>query len=411
MFARVVVLFLLSDFLLNAQWLTRNSGVSSSLNDIAILDSTTVIAVGDNCTIIKSTDRGTTWRKISVSSTFNLKSVFFITGKVGIAGGNGESILATTNGGESWSEINHNSAGVITSCFINRPYIVLGTEFSGSALSYSSNGGQSWEVRATPPGKVYSLIYDEQSGNLYACCGSSVLKSEDLGNTWQNLNINGNMWGGYKASVLKSENRFVIIGLGGDLPTYPVLAYNRSGDSVWSFRKLIWHWDTVLVDVAPVSPNVYYFLQNNGTIYRSADTGKTLIPEHINALQKIKRIRFHEASLGYAVGESGIVFTRYEITAIEGRKQAGTVESLQLYNYPNPFNPETRIKFFLPSAENVQLSIYNSLGQLVSVLDNGYKSAGEHELSFNGTGFPSGVYIMQLKTGTQLLNKQVVLLK
>ncbi|MBI2419637.1 MAG: T9SS type A sorting domain-containing protein [Ignavibacteriales bacterium] len=409
MFAKVVVLFLLSALLLNAQWVNRNSGVSSTLNDIAILDSITVIAVGDGCTIIKSTDRGTTWQKITVSAAFNLKSVFFITPKVGVAAGNGSSILATTNGGVSWSEINHNSSDAITSCFINGPIIVLGMENTG--MLYSSNSGQTWSVRATPPGKVYSFIYDFQSSNIYACCGSAVLKSEDFGDTWKNLNVGGTMWGGYRASVLKGENRIVIVGLGGDLPSYPVLAYNQPGDSVWNFRELIWHWDTVLVDVAPVSSNVYYFLQSNGTIYRSTDTGKTLVPEHINASPKIKRIQFHDASLGYAVGESGIVFTRYETTATEDHEQAGTIRSMQLNNYPNPFNPETRIKFYLPDAQQVQLNLYNSLGQLLSVLDNGYKSSGEHELVFNGTGFPSGIYIIQLKSGTQLINRQVMLLK
>ncbi|MBI5727345.1 MAG: T9SS type A sorting domain-containing protein [Ignavibacteriales bacterium] len=409
MLTRVVVFMFLSAYLLNGQWLKRNSGVSSTLNDIAILDSTIVIAVGDSCTIIKSIDRGTTWRKIAVTGTYNLQSVYFITSKHGVAAGIGGSVLETTNAGESWFQINHNSADLVKSCFVNGPTIVLGMEKGG--MLYSSNSGQTWIVKSTPQGRVYGFIYDGQSGNLYACCGNSVMKSEDFGNTWKNLTVSNFMWGGCRASVLRSENRFILIGLGGDLPSYPVLVYNQSGDSVWKSRELIWHWDTVLVDVAPVSPNLYYFLQNNGTIYRSADTGKTLVPEHISVNTKIKRIQFHDASLGYAVGESGNVFTRYETTVIEDREPNGSIRGMQLFNYPNPFNPDTRIKFFLPDAGNVQLALYNSLGQLAAVLENSYKNAGEHEMTFNGSGFPSGVYIVQLKTGTQILNNKMLLLK
>ena len=65
-------------------------------------------------------------------------------------------------------------------------------------------------------------------------------------------------------------------------------------------------------------------------------------------------------------------------------------------NYPNPFNPNTTIRFSLAGPGWVKLAVYNSLGQEVGVLQEGVKEAGYHEIRWDATGFPSGVYIYRL---------------
>jgi len=69
-------------------------------------------------------------------------------------------------------------------------------------------------------------------------------------------------------------------------------------------------------------------------------------------------------------------------------------------NFPNPFNPSTRIKYSLPFESKVRIIIYNSLGQAVSELANGYEEAGTHEVSFNAAGLSSGVYFYSLQTNS-----------
>jgi hypothetical protein len=71
-------------------------------------------------------------------------------------------------------------------------------------------------------------------------------------------------------------------------------------------------------------------------------------------------------------------------------------------NYPNPFNPSTHIRFELPKAAVVTLSVYNSLGQEVRRLVNGQKPAGYHTIVWNGKDqngrpAPSGVYHYRLQ--------------
>ena len=66
-------------------------------------------------------------------------------------------------------------------------------------------------------------------------------------------------------------------------------------------------------------------------------------------------------------------------------------------NYPNPFNPTTKIKYALPEAGYVNLKVYDMLGQEVAELINEVKSAGEYEVQFNASDFPSGIYIYRLQ--------------
>ncbi len=80
-------------------------------------------------------------------------------------------------------------------------------------------------------------------------------------------------------------------------------------------------------------------------------------------------------------------------------------------NYPNPFNPNTIIEYFLPQTMNVQLSIYNALGQKLAVLFKGRQNIGNHYIDFRGHNLPSGIYIYELKSQGFQMRKRCLLLK
>ncbi|MEX0844440.1 MAG: T9SS type A sorting domain-containing protein [Balneolaceae bacterium] len=82
-----------------------------------------------------------------------------------------------------------------------------------------------------------------------------------------------------------------------------------------------------------------------------------------------------------------------------------------LQNYPNPFNPSTNIPFELNQASRVELSIYNMLGQKVSTLANDAYPAGSHTLTWNASGFASGVYFYRLEAGGVVQTRKLMLLK
>jgi len=80
-------------------------------------------------------------------------------------------------------------------------------------------------------------------------------------------------------------------------------------------------------------------------------------------------------------------------------------------NYPNPFNPSTTFKFSLSEAGEVDLSVYNVLGQKVSTVVSGTLDAGQHEVTWDGEQFSSGVYFYRLTTPTNTETKKMMLLK
>ncbi len=81
-------------------------------------------------------------------------------------------------------------------------------------------------------------------------------------------------------------------------------------------------------------------------------------------------------------------------------------------NYPNPFNPSTVIEFSLPEdVSNVQLSIYNVLGEKVAELVNGSLLAGRYRYQWNARNVATGMYIYELRTNKFVSVKKMLLLK
>ncbi|WP_457566089.1 LamG-like jellyroll fold domain-containing protein [Caldithrix abyssi] len=85
-------------------------------------------------------------------------------------------------------------------------------------------------------------------------------------------------------------------------------------------------------------------------------------------------------------------------------------------NYPNPFNPTTTISYQLPKTSDVDLTIYNILGEEVRVLVNSKKTAGSHSVTWDGRDrsgkiLPSGVYFYRIKAGEFSAIKKMILLR
>ncbi len=80
-------------------------------------------------------------------------------------------------------------------------------------------------------------------------------------------------------------------------------------------------------------------------------------------------------------------------------------------NFPNPFTRATTIRFALPEAGNVQVKIYNSMGQPVTTLVDKYLPSGSHEVTWESGGSPTGVYYYQIHTGTFSQVRQMLLLR
>ncbi len=80
-------------------------------------------------------------------------------------------------------------------------------------------------------------------------------------------------------------------------------------------------------------------------------------------------------------------------------------------NYPNPFNPTTTIKFSIPKASDVTLTVYDALGREVAKLVNEQLTAGKHSVDWNASNNASGIYFYRIATDQNVQVKKMVLVK
>jgi hypothetical protein len=126
----------------------------------------------------------------------------------------------------------------------------------------------------------------------------------------------------------------------------------------------------------------------------------------------------YDAMLAFECGEERISWTLNHVslmelteTGLRRKKHAlpGCAELLQ--NFPNPFNPETEIRYRLPERTDVALTVYDIKGHEKAVLVHSVQDAGTHSVRFNGEALGSGLYFYQLKTRKNVETRRMLLLK
>ena len=110
---------------------------------------------------------------------------------------------------------------------------------------------------------------------------------------------------------------------------------------------------------------------------------------------------------------SGDTFTMDEEISVEDlEKESDIPKAFALFqNYPNPFNPATEISFALPENAYVTLKVFNALGQKVVTLVDVKREVGSYRVTWDATGFPSGVYFYRLVTEGFIETRKMMLMK
>lgn len=141
------------------------------------------------------------------------------------------------------------------------------------------------------------------------------------------------------------------------------------------------------------------FVEGNGTSLESSNYQyKDVNISNISSEYRLKQIDF-DGTVTYS-----------NIVEVEGIIPG---EFALMQNYPNPFNPETKITYAVPSGikGNITIKIFDVMGRLAAVLDEGQKEAGVYSVGFNAAGLSSGMYIYQISAGNAVITKTMMLLK
>ncbi len=156
----------------------------------------------------------------------------------------------------------------------------------------------------------------------------------------------------------------------------------------------------------------YEYDDNNNLIHLFGEEWKNdqWVPEN----ELLIVINPNGISFGYLAKEIFLYYS--EPTSVASEKNI--VNGFNLFqNYPNPFNPTTTIKYSIPQRSIVNITVYNILGKKIITLVNEEKQAGNYEIKFDGSNFPSGVYFYKMQTNASISSstftetKKFILLK
>ena len=100
----------------------------------------------------------------------------------------------------------------------------------------------------------------------------------------------------------------------------------------------------------------------------------------------------------------------YIVTEIENVEESVLSYGIS-NNFPNPFNPSTRIKYFIPTQSFVTIKVFDALGNEIATLVNEEKQTGSYNVEFDASGFTSGIYFYRIQAGNFAETKNMILLK
>jgi chitinase len=269
-----------------------------------------------------------------------------------------------------------------------------------------------------------SPVYN--GGYHFPCCPSQYLPSSDEqvdnfiseGIPAQKLGIgidfygyiwnggNGTSTGGVTQPLQQWSN---VPWIQSNVPYYTIMADY--------FQNQYYHWDNTAkavylsIDSAGAANDKFISYDNEQTIYAKFEYARS---------KQIGGLIIWELGGGYRSdmpeGQKDLLLQAIKnalhngITGTEGTGELPEQFTLG-QNYPNPFNPTTTIEFSLPNSAQVELNIYNVIGEKVATLVDQNLSAGLHNVSWDASNMPSGVYLYRLSAGKNVMVKKMVLSK
>ncbi|MGB5288290.1 MAG: YCF48-related protein [Ignavibacteriaceae bacterium] len=408
-------------------WQRIDSPTDIFLRTLQFTDSLKGWVAGDSGLIFYTSDGGLNWKQQQTNNNFKIMKLFFLNENKGWgvawdeSGSNmfyGTYILKTSDGGETWNSEQYREEDVFlaTIYFLDSLKGFMGG-YPGKFL-ITTDGGINWENAQIDSGAfayfppVHFNFFNEQYG--FAAGGAMdiagvVWKTTNGGESWKPLNVGSPD----PIRAIHFFDSLNVYGIGGD-PEFFGIAIIRSTDAgeSWTYEEpgiigvaTALSFRTETEAWAPTS-----FAQ---TLIYSFDSGNTWTDTSTVDSSRIYDLVFTDSLTGYAVGEEGVILKyKYQYPDFVNDNSSPVVQNFLLFqNFPNPFNPSTTISYYISEPGEVTLKIYNVLGNLVLTLVEDYKSIGNHDVVWNATNKPSGVYYFQLNVNGKFATRKMLLLK
>ena len=177
-------------------------------------------------------------------------------------------------------------------------------------------------------------------------------------------------------------------------------------------------WDVCFTDIntGTVVAGWGFGGDHGGEILRTTDGGITWVQQLSDYTAGLHSVALPNSKTGFAVGADGTILRTKTggVTLIDEslnpNRNISNYFDLQ-QNYPNPFNPVTKINYQLPMTSDVELIVYNLLGQRVTILVSENQLAGSYQFEWDATGFASGIYYYRIEAGNFQDVKKMIIIK
>jgi hypothetical protein len=344
--------------------------------------------------------------------------------------GNAGTLYITTNNGQIWEVISNISNNKIrwigTSPFNENEIYAIDSYSPGggnifNSLFKSSNRGISWNSIGSFPGSSHGLevsfAFDlTNSMNLYVTVDDHwtslyLFKSTDNGDTWFYIS---------SPPVLPKEI-YTDYSVPGKIYLTPKPYISSNGGSNWieadSGLSKNSYYISFYQDTLTTGSN--YILQTDGlykseinTLYWNLFEGSESLPLNMPIeIRNLKNITIDELSKTIYLGTSNGIYRKSLATNLIEEEPPLINTIILEQNFPNPFNSETLITYYIPLNTHVNLKVYDLLGNEIQELVDEEQRQGIHKVKFNNNYLSSGIYIYTLTAGKSGKSNKMTLLK
>jgi photosystem II stability/assembly factor-like uncharacterized protein len=358
--------------------------------------------------VYKTTNGGTNWTQQLDSVVSYVR--FFDTNTGFACGWSG--IYHTTNGGTNWEQQSTYTAYWMSFINANTGWIAI-----NGTVYHTTDGGKNWVTQSVGYNQSsWDISFTDENNGVLVFTSPYYARTTDGGNTWSLESFSFNQSYG----CCYNANGLTIVG------DYGVILHNSSFIVVPSAPTLVSPVDSA-INQSP-TPKMKWSSISNATSYRlqiSTDstftstildsTGITIDSITVPSGKLTSGTKYYwRVNATNTAGTSGWS-TKFNFTVSAtgtGSTASELPKEYKLYNnYPNPFNPTTKIKFDIPKNGLTKIAIYDMLGREVKTLVNENLTAGTYEIQWNATSYASGIYFYKMISNGYTSIKKMALIK
>lgn len=435
----LLIVFIFSNAQSQWTYLSTIQG-SPNINSISVVNQNLIWVCCDTTRVYRSTNGGVNWvlrnGGIPAGNLYGISAIDSLNCWIGTVAG---SIYRTSDGGLNW--VNQFS---------------ISNSFSDGIKMFSLNYGIYMGDPTATSGQPFQFRYTTNGGTNWLLSPNSSIGNSEYGlvNAWDWIDT-GTVWIGIANAVANASSSkvFKCSGFGGGNWSSTILNGTGTADGLYyqgvaftdanngmvgsnngNFRKTTnggvnWSLVTNPPGITSFSVNDMEGFKNGSNLIRVAtltsgptnrcftttNLGATWTEETLPALgivSGISHMDYVNPSLGFSGGKGGLVMRFGNPSGISSIVSEVAEDYNLDQNFPNPFNPVTKINFSIPKSSQVTLKVYDALGKEITTLVNDFKQAGSYSYDFNASvNLTSGIYFYTLISENFTATKKMLLLK